>query len=167
MSIFLDESQLLLQHAGVDADLAAELLGNYGHEQWAEPALECQIQAFLDRKYLEVKQVTEEIYNQITEFGEELSNLEGSTETSSRGKVSTGPLQASCLSAEVGNSILGPALTLPSRPLPLLGEPAMPLGSLSNIRPLRPVSSHSPSRSTNLGDSEKQQRSFRNPEGSA
>jgi hypothetical protein len=52
--------------------------------------LERQIQGFLDTKYPEVKQVTEQIRDHVTKFDIELSNLEEpeSTESSSRGKVS-------------------------------------------------------------------------------
>jgi hypothetical protein len=90
VSIFRDESQLLLLDAGVDRNLAAEMLEDFSHEQWVDQGLERQIQAFLDTKYPEVKQVTEQIRDQITHFDIELSNLEEpeSTESSSRGKVS-------------------------------------------------------------------------------
>ncbi|KAK4119060.1 hypothetical protein N657DRAFT_320617 [Parathielavia appendiculata] len=88
VSIFRDESQLLLQDAGVDRDMAADMVQDYSHSQWTRPALECQIRAFLDKKYPEVKQVTEEIRDQIANFDKELSNLEDSTdESSDRGKA--------------------------------------------------------------------------------
>jgi hypothetical protein len=87
-SIFRDESQLLIQDAGVDCDLAAEMLEDHSHEHWTGAGLEEQIQTFLGKKYLEVKEVVEQVHGQIEKFDRDLSSLEESDESSSRGKVS-------------------------------------------------------------------------------
>ncbi|KAK4153806.1 hypothetical protein C8A00DRAFT_15004 [Chaetomidium leptoderma] len=89
MSIFRDESQLLLQDAGVERDLAAELLEDYSHDYWAGADLEDQIRSFLGKKYIEVKQTTEHIQAQVTQFDIDLSALEEPDDSSSRGKVSS------------------------------------------------------------------------------
>ncbi len=89
VSIFCHDSQLLLQDAGVDPDLAAEMLDDYSHDEWGGPAVENLIQEFLGRKYLEVKRVAEEIRDHITELDVELSSLEDSAGSADRGMVST------------------------------------------------------------------------------
>jgi hypothetical protein len=88
MSIFRDESQLLLHDAGIDHDLAAEMFDDYSHHYWAGADLDDQIRGFLGKKYLELKQATEHIHEQVAKFDEELSRLEDSDESPSRGKVS-------------------------------------------------------------------------------
>lgn len=91
MSIFRDESQLLLQDAGVDPNFAAEMMADYSHHFWTGAGLEEQIRSFVDKRYPEMKQVTEEIHGQVDNIDAELSKLEDSGETSNRGKVSLCP----------------------------------------------------------------------------
>jgi hypothetical protein len=88
MSIFRDESQLLLQDAGVDPNFAAQMMSDYNHHFWTGADLEKQISSFTDKRYPEMKQVTEEIHGQVANFDAELSKLEDSGESSTRGKVS-------------------------------------------------------------------------------
>lgn len=88
VSIFRDESQLLLQDAGVDPDAAAQMMTDYSHHSWTGADLEEQISSFVDKRYPEMKQVTEEIHGQVANFDGELSKLEDSGELSNRGKVS-------------------------------------------------------------------------------
>ncbi len=90
VSIFRDESQLLLHNAAVDPDLAAVMLDDYNHEHWASADLDDQIRHFLGKKHAEVKQVAEQICDQIAKFDHELSKLEAdSDEELSYGKVSS------------------------------------------------------------------------------
>lgn len=90
VSIFRDESQLLLHNAGVDPDLAAVMLDDYSHEHWASADLDDQIRRFMGKKYDEVKQVAEQICDEITKFEQELSKLDAdSGEESRHGKVSS------------------------------------------------------------------------------
>jgi hypothetical protein len=91
MSIFRDESQLLLQDAGVDPDSAAQMMNDYSHHFWAGADLEEQISSFADKKYPDMKQITGEIHSQVANYDAELSKLEDSGESSSRGKVSLRP----------------------------------------------------------------------------
>ncbi len=90
VSIFRDESQLLLHNAAVDPDLAAVMLDDYNHEHWASTDLDDQIRQFLGKKHSEVKQVAEQIRDQIAKFDQDLSKLEAdSDEESGHGKVSS------------------------------------------------------------------------------
>jgi hypothetical protein len=88
MSIFQDESQLLVQDAGINPDLAAEMLENHYHEHWTSPDLELHIQKFLGKKYLDLKEVTELVHTQVTAFEQGLSSLERPDQPPSNGKVS-------------------------------------------------------------------------------
>lgn len=88
MSIFRDESQLLVQDAGINPDIAAEMLEDYYHEYWACPDLEFQIQGFLGKRYLDLKEVTEQVHTQVAAFDRDLSSLERPDQPSSKGKVS-------------------------------------------------------------------------------
>ncbi|KAK4097772.1 hypothetical protein N658DRAFT_261043 [Parathielavia hyrcaniae] len=87
VSIFRDGCQLLLRHAGVPPDVAAQMVEDDCHDHWARQDLECQIHAFLERKYLDVQQATEEIRDQITNLDDKLSGLEGSAKSSGTSKV--------------------------------------------------------------------------------
>lgn len=87
MSIFRDESQLLIQDAGIGPDLAAEMLEDHSHEHWTSPNLELQIQKFIGKRYLDLKEVTEQVHTQVAAFDLDLSALEGSDQPSSKGKV--------------------------------------------------------------------------------
>ena len=90
VSIFRDESQLLLHNAAVDPDLAAVMLDDYNHKHWTSADLDDQIRHFLGKKHSEVKQVAEQIRDQIAKFDQDLSKLEAdSDEESSNGKVSS------------------------------------------------------------------------------
>ncbi len=88
MSIFQDESELLLRHAGVDTGLAGEMLADYGHGSWQGQDLDVRLKSFLGRKYDDVKQVAEDIRDQVAGFDDELSKLGNSDESSGHGKVS-------------------------------------------------------------------------------
>jgi len=89
VSIFRDESQLLLQGAGVEPDLATEMLDDHSHGNWTDAGLDDQIRCFLGRKYAEVKDVSGQIHDQVTHLDVILGSLEDSDEDSGRGKVST------------------------------------------------------------------------------
>ncbi len=84
VSIFQDESQLLLQNAGVDPDLAAVMVDDYNHEDWSGDDLDAQIRHFLGKRYSEVKQVAEQIHDQIAKFDHDLSKLEADPDEVSR-----------------------------------------------------------------------------------
>lgn len=89
MSIFQDETQLLLQDAGVDHDLVAQMLDDFHHEDWSGTELDSQIRDFLGRKYAELKQTAEQIRDHVTEFNANLRFHEDPDERSSdSGKVS-------------------------------------------------------------------------------
>ncbi|KAH6640131.1 hypothetical protein F5144DRAFT_609192 [Chaetomium tenue] len=87
MSIFRDESQLLIQDAGIGPDLAAEMLEDHSHEHWTSPDLEFQIQKFIGKRYPDLKEVTEQVHTQVATFDRDLSALEGSDQPSSKGKL--------------------------------------------------------------------------------
>jgi len=91
MSIFRDESELLLRDAGVETRLAADMLDDYDHGSWQGEDLDAQLGSFLGRKYGDIKQVAEEIRDQVAEFDDDLSKLENPDEPSGRGKVSLAP----------------------------------------------------------------------------
>lgn len=88
MSIFRDESHLLLRDAGIGHDLAAEMIEDLNHPYWAGAELEEQIRGFLGKRYTELKQATEQIHGQVAEFDSQISRLEDSNESSNHGKVS-------------------------------------------------------------------------------
>ncbi|KAH6843468.1 hypothetical protein B0I37DRAFT_218296 [Chaetomium sp. MPI-CAGE-AT-0009] len=87
VSIFRDESHLLVQDAGVDPDLAAEMLEDHNHEHWTSPDLEFQIQSFLGKRYLGLKEITEQIHAQVAALDLDLGTLEDSDQPSSKGKL--------------------------------------------------------------------------------
>jgi hypothetical protein len=93
MSIFRDESQLLVQDAGINPDLAAEMLENHYHEHWTSPDLEFHIQKFLGKKYLDLKEATELVHTQVTAFEQGLSSLERPDQPSSNGKLAVKALR--------------------------------------------------------------------------
>ncbi|KAK3291113.1 uncharacterized protein B0H64DRAFT_435993 [Chaetomium fimeti] len=87
MSIFRDESHLLVQDAGIDPDLAAEMVEDQNHEHWTSPDLEFQIQNFLAKRYLGLKGVAEQIYSQVEALSRDLDVIEDSDHPSSKGKL--------------------------------------------------------------------------------
>ncbi|KAK4144172.1 uncharacterized protein C8A04DRAFT_28074 [Dichotomopilus funicola] len=95
VSIFRDDSQLLLQDAGIDPDLAAEMLENDNHEEWQGPAVESRIQEFLGRKYDEVQRVTADVCQHIKDLDAELSNLEDTARSTDSSKSAVAARRAS------------------------------------------------------------------------
>ncbi|KAK3374678.1 hypothetical protein B0H63DRAFT_562713 [Podospora didyma] len=75
-SLFRDECRLLPQDAGIDCALAEGMLEDLSHRFWTSPDLEEQLQDHLGRKYIEVKDTSEQINEQMTLFDKELSVLE-------------------------------------------------------------------------------------------
>ncbi len=89
--IFRDESQLLLQQAGVDETLAISLLDDLSHNHWDSEELESQLRKYLGRKYVDIKHTGEQINKQIEEIDEELSKLEDPSSDVERNKASSLP----------------------------------------------------------------------------
>ncbi|KAK5653228.1 hypothetical protein OQA88_9127 [Cercophora sp. LCS_1] len=85
ISVFRDESQLLLQSAGIQRGIAARMVHDCSHEHWAAANLEQCIQDHLGDKYIEVKETSERIANQIGKIEDLLQRLE--TEDSSRSSL--------------------------------------------------------------------------------
>lgn len=82
--IFRDQSQLLLQQAGVEESLAVSLLDDLEHHGWDSADLETCLRKYLGPKYSNVRRASERIQKQINEFDEELSKLEDSDSGSSK-----------------------------------------------------------------------------------
>jgi hypothetical protein len=85
ISVFRDESQLLLQEAGIEYHLAASMLRDFSHAQWTAGDVEHKIQQHLGQKYIEAKEVTERIGNHIAKVESLLGRLD--TEDAGRGRV--------------------------------------------------------------------------------
>lgn len=76
VSVFRDESQLLLQATGIQRGLAAKMIHDYSHESWTVKHLEQDIQEYLGEKYTEVKEVGERIRDQLGKVEDILGRLE-------------------------------------------------------------------------------------------
>ena len=85
ISVFRDESQLLLQSAGIQRGLAARMVHDYSHEHWTAGSLEQCIREHLGDKYTEVKETGEHISDQIGKIEVLLNRLE--SEEGSPGSV--------------------------------------------------------------------------------
>ncbi|KAK3347007.1 hypothetical protein B0T25DRAFT_553411 [Lasiosphaeria hispida] len=85
IAVFRDESQLLLQAAGIQRTVAVGMLSDYSHEQWTAENVEQSIQKHLDHKYTEVREVSERIVEQIGKIEDLLGRFE--TEEPSHGRL--------------------------------------------------------------------------------
>ena len=85
MTIFRDESELLLKEAGVDFEMVEDMVDDFTHEDWNSEEVEHRIKGFLGRRYEEFKTISQEIVEQVRAFHEELSVLEDDSER--HGKV--------------------------------------------------------------------------------
>jgi len=81
--IFRDQSQLLLQQAGVQGSLAVSLLDDLEHHGWDSAELETCLRKYLGPKYSNVQRASERIQKQINEFDQELSKLEDVSDSGS------------------------------------------------------------------------------------
>ncbi|GAB1319997.1 hypothetical protein MFIFM68171_10207 [Madurella fahalii] len=85
ISVFRDESQLLLQDAGIGYLLAARMLRDFSHAEWTAGIVEQKIQQHMGQKYIEAKEATERIGNHIADIESLFGRLD--TEEAGRGKV--------------------------------------------------------------------------------
>jgi len=86
MSIFQDESHILLKNAGIDPDLVREMMDDFEHHLWISTEVEDQIRAFLGKKYDEVEETSRQVNDQIIELESKLARF--NDESKRRGKVS-------------------------------------------------------------------------------